>query len=493
MKKKVFGIILFVFLIMSVFLISPTMQIEAKSTSVNVLGLSVEGETLGGGSDEGLDEGLLGGEGGTEPGSVNAEIERQIEEDLKDGYELNNTNDITDTRLYSALLRIANEYIRTTYSYDSYSSTTIWNSMFKEIEEVTIVNKDIESLSGMEKIWFTKLKKLTIIGNEFTIIPNNFFARMENLEELNLACNKLTTIEFPASSKIRKVNLSSNNLTNANLSSLTYPNLEINVANNNISSITNVGFSTKLTSLKLNIINNNILDISEDYFTNPIITTNVGVQGLITQNETTTVTTLQGLNYYKLNMPNVYMKIFKMGKVSDTFVKTISDSDIVDGYSMPINLGVGEYYIEYYDENGELYVNRDSEKALFKTVFFNVIPSEPTAKYEFKGKIYDTFDNKVTGKVKVLLECEEGGEIYFKVSGSDWIQGNEIMCDRGGNYSISVKCIKDGVESKEKSILIKTSLNVLIPDIVMLILILLFTLVLFLFVVPLVSKKWFRK
>ena len=129
----------------------------------------------------------------------------------------------------------------------------------------------------------------------------------------------------------------------------------------------------------------------------------------------------------------------------------------------------------------------------FQKYYFQVTPNVRDIKYEHKGKIYDNFTRKVTGKVKVLLACEEGGEIYYKIGNGEWIQGNEIMCDRGGHYSITTKVVIDNISSEEKSILIKTSLNLIIPDILMLILILLFALTLFLVVVPLVSKKWFRK
>ena len=98
----------------------------------------------------------------------------------------------------------------------------------------------------------------------------------------------------------------------------------------------------------------------------------------------------------------------------------------------------------------------------------------------------------MTGEVKVLLSCEEGAEIYYKVGGSDWTKGNEIMCDKGGNYSITAKVVKDGYESEETNVLIMTSLNTVVPDILMLILVLLFTLTLFIVVVPIVSKKWFK-
>lgn len=480
MRNKVYKIVLFVLCIMAIFLVSPKEQLEAKTNGYQILATDndIEDEDLEGQEDE---------------ETKWNEKERQIEQDLKDGYELDSDSDITDAKLYSALLKIANEYIREKYSYPEYSSTTIWNSMFKEIESITISNKDIDSLSGIEKIEFDKLKSLTIVGNNFSSIPDKFFDRMDNLEELNLACNNLSSIEFPENSKLRKINLSSNNLSKVNFSSLTYPNMDINVAHNKFETIKNIGFSTQISSLNLNIINNNVTDITEDYFTNPKITMHVGVQGIVSSEKSVTVSTSEGINYYKLNKSNVYAKLFKKG-TTDTFVRNIADSDVVEGYYITLNnLDVGSYYVEYYDENGLAYAKRDSEKTLYKTYSFNVIPNEPTVKYEFKGKIYDTFDSKVTGKVKVYLSCEDGGETYYKVGNSDWVKGNEINCDKGGSYSITVKVIKDGVESKEKSILISTSLNVLIPDFVMLILVLAFTLVLFLIVVPFISKKWFRK
>lgn len=425
---------------------------------------------------------------------VEPSLEEKVYTDFKEGgYELNNSSDIQDKNLYSALMQIARQTIKQKYeSYNTQNETTLWTTMLKSVESITIKDMDIESLSGIEKMRFDNLKSLNIINNKITSLPNNFFDRMGNLENLNLACNKITKVTFPSNSKISSINLSSNSLTSVNFSQLNNANLNINVANNLISSIKNIGLPTRYDSIKLNIINNNINDLTEEYFNDPKVTLFIGLQGIVSSNENVTINTSTKLSFYKTNLNNVYLKIYKVGTLSDELYKTISDAD-VENNSLALNFGVGEYYVEYLDESGNLYINGDSDKSLFKSYKFRVIPTECTIKYEFKGKIYDTFDNKVTGKVKVLLSCEDGGKIYYKVGNSDWIEGNEINCDKGGSYSIITKVVIDGVESKEKSTLVKTSLNVIIPDIVMLILILLFTLAIFVVIVPLVSRKWFRK
>lgn len=473
---------------MAVFLVSPVEQIQAKDNE-NVIAIMAEGTGEAIGEAEDIE---TGDEESEEP--TIAEIEEQIYVDLKKGgYELDNTSDITDKNLYSALLQIAKQYIKDTYYGYIYSDSTLWTTMLKNVENVTIENMDIEDLSGIEKIRFDNLKSLTITGNKFATVPSTFFDRMGNLEQLNLSNNNISSIEFPSHMALNKINLSSNKLSKVNFSQLKNLNLDINVANNRFTSITDIGFSTRLNHLNLNIINNNITDITDEYLDNSKINLSVGLQGLVPVKDNTTITTSEKLRFYKFNNPDIYIKFYKVGIISDTYTGvSCMDSSITDGDYIEFGFEVGEYYAEYYDNIGQIYESGDSEKGIYKTYHFNVIPGDVVFKYEFKGKTYDTFDKKVTGKVKVYLSCEDGGEIYYKLGNSEWTKGTEINCDKGGDYSIVAKVVKDGVESNEKTVLVRTSLNVIIPDIVMLILILLFTLTLFLLVVPYVSKKWFR-
>ena len=477
MKNKIYYILVILICAMCLHTFSPLQVVDAEEYNPVVTLATVE----------------EGEESPVEP-PVEPSLEEKVYTDFKEGgYELNNSSDIQDKNLYSALMQIARQTIKEKYpDYNTQNETTLWTTMLKSVETITIKDMDIENLSGIEKMRFDNLKSLNIINNKIVSLPDNFFDRMGNLETLNLACNKITKVTFPSNSKIANINLSSNALTSANFSQLTSANLNINVANNSITSIKNIGLPTRYDSIKVNIINNNITDLTDEYFNDPKVQLFVGLQGVVSANENVTIDTSTDLYFYKTNLNNVYVKIYKVGTLSDELVRTISDSD-VENNVLTLKFGVGKYYAEYLDDSGALYVSGDSDKNLYKSYKFSVIPTVCTIKYEFKGKIYDTFDNKVTGKVKVLLSCEDGGKIYYKVGNSDWIEGNEINCDKGGSYSIITKVVIDGVESKEKSTLVKTSLNVIIPDIVMLILILLFTLAIFVVIVPLVSRKWFRK
>ena len=96
-------------------------------------------------------------EGASEPNTE--AIEEQIWQDLmSDGYELASRTDIEDVKLYNVLLREVKNYIAVTYNYP-YTETTIYTSMFKYIEEITVVNDmAITSLKGIEKIKFNELK-----------------------------------------------------------------------------------------------------------------------------------------------------------------------------------------------------------------------------------------------------------------------------------------------------------------------------------------------
>jgi hypothetical protein len=176
-------------------------------------------------------------------------------------------------------------------------------------------------------------------------------------------------------------------------------------------------------------------------------------------------------------------------------IASISDSDI-EGNSKQLQLGVGEYYYVY-SLNGQRITKVNSRNDITKLYLesrdFNIIPQKATYTFTHKGKTYDTL-SKVTGKVTVNLStAEEGAKIFYKVNSGDWVEGNIVECNDGGNYTIKVKTVINGYESVEQNIWVRTSLNLYIPDALMLVLVVLLTLVLFLVVLPIVSKKYFKK
>ena len=486
MKNWICKIMFVLILLVGVFCVYEN-SLVVDSTNTNRVLLAQEGE--GGGET-------------TEPGQTETEKEliKSIDTDIKVGYVIQSTT-ITDTRLYSALLNVIKKFVLDKYNYNYSTLDTLYSKMFVDIESIEIVDYDISSLKGLDLIYFNNLKTLKIVGNSFGDLTTDeykgLFERMSKLETLDLSNNNISAISLKNATNVKNLNLSSNNLSQIDLSYLKSADLDINIANNNFSSIKQIGLPTKtdlINSIKLNIIMNNITDLSEEFVNYSKLTLDIGLQGIVGKSQQVVLTTSDTLTFYKLNKGGVYAKIYKSTARRDTLVRTIKDDvDYTDSDKVTINLPVGEYYVEYYLGDNAIDYQNDRTYGYFQKYYFQVIPNVCDIKYEYKGKIYDNFTRKVTGKVKVLLSCEEGGEIYYKIGNGEWIQGNEIMCDRGGDYSITTKVVIDNISSEEKSILIKTSLNLIIPDILMLILILLFALTLFLVVVPLVSKKWFRK
>lgn len=453
-------------------------------------------------ADTGTSSGITEGTGDSEtetpapdpdPDAPTEEQQARYKE-LTSGYELSNGSDISDSHLYSALLSIARDYIKDNCGM-TYSGSSIYNTMFIYVENIDIPEKfDVQSLVGLEKIRLYALKNLRVAGHKLTDVKSNIFDYMPVLESLDLANNSITSVQLAALDKLSKINLSSNQLKQLDASMLPALNLEINLGNNKITEMKNIQLPTRFSTIKLNVMSNNITDLTDEYFSIPGMTINVGVQGIVNEDKVTNFTTSNHIKVYKFNMTGLSANIFKVETKpinKDILVKTIKDEDI-EGNILDIDLAVGSYFVEYAINGTRVDTTKDNNLAYLKTYRFNVIPTECKFKFEYKGKTYETFDNKVTGKVKVYISCEDGGEIMYKVNWGEWQSGNEVMCDKGGNYSVTAKVIIDGVESEEKTVIVSTSLNVLIPDVLMLILVLLFTLTLFLIVVPIVSKKWFK-
>lgn len=483
MKKKL-SIIFLIFALIFISFVGVSPQLVLAETTI----------------DSEITEGT--GDSGTEtpdptpdPDAPTEEQQARYNELTTGGYELSNGSDIADSHLYSALLSIARDYIKENCGI-TYTGSSIYNTMFIYVENMDISEKfDVQSLVGLEKIRLYALKNLRVAGHKLTEVKSDIFTHMKVLESLDLANNSITSIQLPALNNLTKINLSSNQLKQLDASMLSAFNLEINLGNNKITEMKNIQLPTRFSTIKLNVMSNNITDLTDDYFSIPGMTINVGVQGIANDDKVTNFTTTNHIKVYKFNMAELSANIYKVETKpinKDILIKTIKDDDI-EGNVLDIDLAVGNYFVEYAINGASINVTGDSDLAYLKTYRFNVIPTECKFKFEYKGKTYETFDNKVTGKVKVYLSCEEGGEIMYKVNSGEWQSGNEVMCDKGGNYSVTAKVIIDGVESEEKTVLIRTSLNVLIPDVLMLILVLLFTLTLFLIVVPIVSKKWFKK
>lgn len=429
--------------------------------------------------------------------------ELQIIESYESGYTISVSTHMTDTNLYASLLNKFEDWLEEEYGI-IYEADVIYRDMFKDISDIAFDDALIMSLEGLDLINFASLKSLSLTRNKLTVITKETFTKMPVIENLDFTGNEISSVELGKIPTLKSINLAKNKLSALNLKDLGSSTIAINVAQNNFEDISLINFPERVTSISLNIINNKIAEIPEDYLklSGSKLKMNIGVQGLNEGRDVTSDTTIP-LKYYKTNIPNLKLQIYKYNGVIDEPVALIGDEDIPAGaYCLDKYLPIGQYVFEYVfdDGNGNIEIAQnpeDTTRVYFETGKMTVLPATCTVTYEFKGEKYETFTKKVTGKVKVFLSSVEGSKIKYKVNSGDWIDvdGNtcEIMCDEGGNYTIYSKVVIDGMESKEKVVLVRTSQNVIIPDIVMLVLVLLFTLALFMIVVPLISRKFFRK
>jgi len=468
-------LLVFCMLLVSVFLSSSSISAFAVETDSQVIATT-----------ENPDEGLDGGQEDPELDEEPVEPDYTVFE----GFQVSDSV-MTDRYLYSALLAL---YRRVD---SSYTGSVIYSDMFKNFETINLDDKNITSLAGFEKLELDNLISFSANSNEISEFDKSFLRYIDEdkFTSLSLAGNELYEIDLSDFENLTYVDLSSNQLDYINFGAIEGKTLgtrvNFNVANNELDSISDIVLPSKrIGHIELNIFNNNITDLTESYFTD-FYTMHIGIQGFATDT-VAKVDTANNLKIYPFNIDGLSVKIYKTDGAADELVATITDADITENY-LKMNLAVGEYEYVYYLNNEKIDPRYDYKKMYFVSNEVNVIPQKAKYLFTFKGKNYEEI-GKVTGKVSVTLSSvEEGATIHYQVNGGEWIEGTVVECDKGGSYSIKVKTIINGVESDIENIWVRTSLNLYVSDWLMLILLLFLSLVLFLVVIPIISKKYFKR
>ena len=406
------------------------------------------------------------------------------------------TSVIWDEYLYAALLQAYSDYFESINGV-AYSGTTIYSDMFIGFTELNLDKKNITSLEGMEKLELENLVTFSANSNAIAEFKGEFLETTEDwtFTNLYLADNKIKTVDFDGLIGLKNINLSSNKLTAVDFTVIegqtSGSTLTINLANNSISDFNNIKLPTRrISHYNINIINNNIVNIPDKCFTDEY-TMNIGIQGFNSDSVQLT-DTATNLVIYKTNVEGLKVVVYKVDGEVDEFIGEFSDADIT-GNSLRLNLKVGKYKFIYKLNDADAYSKDYAGKYYLKHCELNVVPQNLVCKFIHKNKEYSEL-GKVTGKVTVKLSSNDAGaKIFYKVNNGEWIEGDTVLCENGGNYSIIVKAVVDGVESPEQNVWVRTSLNLYIPDALMLVLVALLALVLFLVVLPIVSRKYFKK
>lgn len=413
-----------------------------------------------------------------------------------EGYQISST--AMSTQLYSALLDVYKAEKGVSYS-------TIYTDMFADFTQIDISNKGIDSLTGMEKLELTELVTFKADLNPLSSFDEDCLSQTDYKKFANLSlagCENISDVKLTKLVGLKDINLSGNKLSSIDLSAMTYESqsdITLNLAGNNISSMSSIVLpSRRVGHVSLNIINNRITEIPSEYFTDKY-TIFAGIQGFSTLDDKYVTDTKSNVTIYRMGNSDLKLEIYKIDGDSDELKYSIVDSDIADEeYSKKLSLPVGEYEYRYkilvdgeYEDAYKIGV-KDVNRKYLTSGKFNIIPQKPTYIFVYKDKEYKTL-NKVTGAVTVKVSAEENATLMYQVNNGEWQTGDTIECSNGGTYSIKVKSVVGGVESEVSTILVRTSLNLYIPDGVMLVFVLLIALVLFLVVIPIISKKYFKK
>ena len=406
-----------------------------------------------------------------------------------DGVEILVSKDIKDEKLYSVLVDELEK--------KGYKGSSIYANSFVDFTELDLSKKGIVSLEGLGNLNFKGLISLNLAENNIENVTAEMLSTMPNIQILNLSGNKLNSIDLSQIQTLKNINLMANQLKELNVGNLRVDNVDINLSGNVFTNMSDITMPSRINKIKINVLSNNIVEIDESYFDWDKLTLNVGIQGFKNE-KIISVPKAQKLKIYKTNIDNCEIKIYKKNGLNNDIVETFSDN-LIEGDYKELSLGVGEYTYDYLIDGEVVYKPNDEKfnipNSIYKGYSFIVIPNAPSYLLEYKGKTYESL-NKVTGAVKVLLSADEG-EVMYSVNGGAWNKGLEVMCDDGGNYSVKAKVVvSDGddiYESEITEVFVKTSLNSMISDGLMLALVLLLTLTLFLVIVPIVSKKYFKR
>ena len=419
------------------------------------------------------------------------------------GYPISKNIDIADEGLYKALLSIVKEYAQNVNG-ETFTGDTLYSEMLDMVTTIEIGHKyNISSLAGMEKLELSNLETLSITRNSLTVFDGTCFQNTtEKFTSINLASNKISTFRLGNLEYLRTINLSNNELKELDLSGIegTVANtpITLNLAGNYISSMSKIKLPTKrIGKITMNLIANNITEVDDAYFNTNKYDISLGLQGFRVEDGygNLAIETKAGIKLYKSNIPNLIVKIYKDTEECEIEYATYSDADITDGNYITIDtqeMGVGEYRIEYMLGDELAYLKSDVDRAYYNGADFIIKPTKATYQLEYKGQMYDKL-NKVTGEVKVHLSAEVGATIYYSVNGKDYTEYTEtINCDKGGNYSVRYYTKIGDYESDIAEVYIKTSLNTYIPDGLMFALLLIVSITLFVVVIPIVSRKFFK-
>lgn len=368
----------------------------------------------------------------------------------------------------------------------------------------------IKDLSGLNKLTFNYAVSLDLGNNLITSFTKDDLAGFNEdaLSSLNLSGNNIRIFDIVTNTEsctkdfenIKFLDVSGNKIEKVDLSDIINNGEEaaiVDLSDNNINSAENIVISkSSKLNLSLNIVGNNI------YNTDQLVRTGlnllVGNQGWKDGKKLTTSTMF---NYTKMNLENIYLKFYDKEHEVELPDLMIKESEL-ELNSYEFKLGIGKYKASYiYDGDGDGVQDETlpDDLTIFEKNILNISqefivnPSKPTYVFVVDGKEKTSIKHLSTiGEIKV--ETLDNETIMYKYSyEKEWHEGNTVKLDRGGNYGVQLKVVKDDYESEIVSVDIHSSKNPHVPDLLLIIVIAGIFLVMMFVILPILGKYFVKR
>ena len=285
----------------------------------------------------------------------------------------------------------------------------------------------ISSLVGLNLIKLPNLKSLILSNNKITGSVSDF-SFMPNLEKIDLSNNKITSFDGSFSTKLTTVNLSNNNIGSVNLGSLAEGG-SADVSFNALKQFDKI--TLPQVTCEISLTHNFLI---EDIPSDIACTLKMGFQGIKNGDDILKTTKFR---FYELDgVEN--LKLYK--KLSDgTYIlaETILPNNEVT------NLNIAEYKLEFNETNGP---------KKYDDLTFTCRPTSPIITVYSNNEVIQD-DSHIFRQI-ISLKIEAEGEIYYQINNGKTVQGNEILINKSGSYTVTYWQKLEGMDSVKTSYLV---------------------------------------
>lgn len=349
-----------------------------------------------------------------------------------------NLSDDTEITKSSGLYQLGDEelYFALIDAYNSGKQeneriSKLYVGTFKTTTSLNLSNKNIKRVSGLAFFKFDALKSLDLSNNQLTQSFGSF-ENMLNLEQLDLSNNQLTSVDCSFSTAIKNVNLSHNEITSCNLSTL------------NLDGYADISFNKLADFSKLKLPQTNAVVfathnlLTQEAPNNLTCTLKLGFQGA---QRDVSLTKNSVIRFYGLDgvlKINIY-KTDENGNLqsSEPFQSLIAGEQLT-------NFTIAYYKIVF--DEGEV-----STKT-YQDISIACRPLSPQFKLFISGK--ETEDELHIIKQIATLKMEAEGDVYYTINGGEITNGKEITFKNAGSYTVICWQKIDGMDSEKVTYLV---------------------------------------